>query len=176
MGSVYLESFKNVQFKVWSWFESHESIWAKSFGKWTKNATSSLLLALKSAQSPRWLVGGCQYSVRRNSQPHCSHSGLESHRSNGSKSESLINIRISASPFTGVWTQLKISTRILAQVPWDRIWLFWALTPILIRIPGRRRLGQMDVGFNLDPWHKNVIKLCLEFHGNLVMLQNQLFP
>ena len=31
-------------------------------------------------------------------------------------------------------------------------------------------------GLNLDPWHKNPIKFCLEFHGNLVMLQNQLFP
>lgn len=101
--------------------------------------------------------------------------GLEPHCSS-IKNESFINIRISASAFIGVWTQLKISAGILAQVRWDRIGLFWALTPILVCVSGRRWLGQMDLGLNLDPWHKNVIKFCLEFHGNLVMLQNQLFP
>lgn len=174
--SVSLESFKNVQFKVWSWFERHELIWAKSFGKWTKNSASFLLLAWMSARSPRLAGGGSQHRATSKSQPHHWSSGVESRHSNSSKYESLINIQISASPFTGIWTQLKISTGILAQVPWDRIWLFWALTPILICIPGRRRLGQMDLGLNLDPWHKNPIKFCLEFHGNLVMLQNQLFP
>lgn len=34
----------------------------------------------------------------------------------------------------------------------------------------------MDLRLNLDLWHKIVIKFCLEFHGNLIMLQNQLFP
>lgn len=139
------------------------------------------LLAQMSARSPRWLVGGgSQRSVRGNSRPHGWSTGLESHGSNCSKNESLINIRISESPFTGAWTQLKISTGILARVPWDRIWLFWALTPILICIPGRRWLGQMDLGLDLDPWHThthtNVIKFCLQFHGKLVMLQSQLCP
>lgn len=102
-----------------------------------------------------------------------------------SENESLINIQISAFPFTGVWTQLKISTGILAQVPSDKIWLFWALTPILIYIPRRRELGQMDLGLNLDPWHKRVIKFCLEFFSyvtqsavsiGLFLLQVYYFP
>lgn len=57
MHSVYLESFKNARFKVRSWFESHESIWAKSFRKWTKNATFFLLLALMPVRRPCWLEG-----------------------------------------------------------------------------------------------------------------------
>ena len=151
----YLESFFffffNVQLKVWSWFKSHESIWVKSFGKWTKNATFPI--GTNVCEKPLLAGGGSQCSVRGNSQPHGWSAGLESHGSNSSKNESLINIRISASPFIGAWTQLKISTGILAQAPWDRIWLFWALTPILICIPGRRCLGQMDLGLDLDPWH-----------------------
>lgn len=40
----------------------------------------------------------------------------------------------------------------------------------------KEMVGLDGPGAQFRPLAQNVIKLCLEFHGNLVMFQNQLFP